>query len=432
MLALCPMGKKPISDSSVLEIAGSVDITKLSIDATEGFLLSRLMGRKQTLTEVVATAGMPADQARATIAKLVQSGIIMVDGLRQTEVTGEFDKNAVRKATDRNRESEYGDFVFPPGELNATSDLTVRQKKRVIFVDTKLSEWNHYALLGLKRTATGREIKKGYFKASKEFHPDAFFRKELGPFKPRILRIFKAMKTAYDVLNDEKQRADYDKDSAGDLTPAEKKELEALAVQKRAEKKRADKEAAAEKAKRAKRLSKNPILERLKKGRNFLKQAQKELEAGKHDEAMQLTKLAEQFLGDTADNDKVEAVMRNAQLAKARALLSRLPALLASADAEKLNEVANRLEEFGGSDGDVMLGAAKAAHAGGNVQRALSLVSKAEARLPKSLDLRVFLYDCASAAGSWRTALRAAEWLREKDPKSADYKNWVKTAKKNI
>ena len=46
-------------------------------------------------------------------------------------------------------------------------------------------------MLEIDRKADVKEIKRAYFLLSKEFHPDRFFRRELGTFGVRIERIFR-------------------------------------------------------------------------------------------------------------------------------------------------------------------------------------------------------------------------------------------------
>jgi curved DNA-binding protein CbpA len=62
---------------------------------------------------------------------------------------------------------------------------------------------NYYEVLGCKRDASRRDIKMAYYKLSKQLHPDV--NRESGA-EDR----FKAVQEAYDVLGDERRRADYD------------------------------------------------------------------------------------------------------------------------------------------------------------------------------------------------------------------------------
>ena len=62
---------------------------------------------------------------------------------------------------------------------------------------------NHYALLGLDRTATKADIKKNYRLLAVKYHPD----KSKDPDAPDK---FIAITEAYNILSDKKSRAQYD------------------------------------------------------------------------------------------------------------------------------------------------------------------------------------------------------------------------------
>jgi curved DNA-binding protein CbpA len=67
-------------------------------------------------------------------------------------------------------------------------------------------------LFQVDSSVADRTIRRSYFKLSKEFHPDLFFRKELGGFKERMEEIFRWISLAYDTLSDRNKRARYDAD----------------------------------------------------------------------------------------------------------------------------------------------------------------------------------------------------------------------------
>lgn len=61
-------------------------------------------------------------------------------------------------------------------------------------------ETSPYILFDLTPRASNDEIKKRYHLLSKTFHPDHFFRKELGPYKRRLETIFSRIQKAYALL----------------------------------------------------------------------------------------------------------------------------------------------------------------------------------------------------------------------------------------
>ena len=63
---------------------------------------------------------------------------------------------------------------------------------------------NPYAALGVPKNASTDEIKKAYRKLAREHHPD------LNPGDQKAETRFKEVSVAYDILSDEKKRADFD------------------------------------------------------------------------------------------------------------------------------------------------------------------------------------------------------------------------------
>jgi len=62
---------------------------------------------------------------------------------------------------------------------------------------------DYYAILGLENTVALDEIKKTYRVLAKQYHPDV-------NKAPNATEIFNAISEAYEVLSDERQRAEYD------------------------------------------------------------------------------------------------------------------------------------------------------------------------------------------------------------------------------
>ena len=72
---------------------------------------------------------------------------------------------------------------------------------------TAQREWfekDYYAVLGVAKTATPKEITAAYRKLAREFHPDA------NPGNDESEEKFKAISAAYDVVGDETRRREYD------------------------------------------------------------------------------------------------------------------------------------------------------------------------------------------------------------------------------
>ena len=69
------------------------------------------------------------------------------------------------------------------------------------------SSIDYYSVLGLQRDASQSEIKKKFYQLAKKYHPDAQKGKQSD-------EMFKKVTSAYEVLSDEKLKAQYDGERA--------------------------------------------------------------------------------------------------------------------------------------------------------------------------------------------------------------------------
>ncbi|XP_057949380.1 chaperone protein dnaJ 72 isoform X1 [Malania oleifera] len=72
---------------------------------------------------------------------------------------------------------------------------------------------DHYKVLGLRRDASKEEIKQAFWKLAMQFHPDKHSHSP-NSVKDDATRQFKRLSEAYDVLSDDRKRADYNLRSA--------------------------------------------------------------------------------------------------------------------------------------------------------------------------------------------------------------------------
>ena len=82
----------------------------------------------------------------------------------------------------------------------------LREAKQSLLLQTRV---DYYAILGLEKSAGDSEIRKAYFKKSKEYHPDKHSN-ENDELKEDFSRKFKLAKEAYELLSDHDKRKMYD------------------------------------------------------------------------------------------------------------------------------------------------------------------------------------------------------------------------------
>jgi curved DNA-binding protein CbpA len=74
-----------------------------------------------------------------------------------------------------------------------------------------LPQLTYYEVLGVSREAEPTQIRDAFFERSKTYHPDRYFKKELGPYAELLNEVYKRVVAAHDVLRDPKLRGAYDR-----------------------------------------------------------------------------------------------------------------------------------------------------------------------------------------------------------------------------
>src|SRR5262245_37998900 len=174
----------------------------LSLSPAEGFLLSRIDGATPwTLLREIG--GLAPEQADRCLERWVADGLVSISP----------DSVAIRQRAGAAPKS------FPAGErLEAEVDpdlqIPVEAQRRVLLFEAGL-ERPYHELLGVSAGVDSKAIKRAYFQLSKEYHPDRYYRREIGPYAEKLDRIFKKIVEAYELLMDPTTRAELERSMAG-------------------------------------------------------------------------------------------------------------------------------------------------------------------------------------------------------------------------
>jgi len=95
-----------------------------------------------------------------------------------------------------------------------------------------------YDLLGVSPDADGGTVRRAYLDRSRRYHPDAWFRKNVGEFGPLLSRAFQKLSAAYQVLSDEDARAAYDRVLKQRLSVREREAMERRALSREEQERR--------------------------------------------------------------------------------------------------------------------------------------------------------------------------------------------------
>jgi curved DNA-binding protein CbpA len=84
------------------------------------------------------------------------------------------------------------------------------RRRRILDLYYRLDQLTHYQLFGIDPSADKKAIKAAYFEIVNVFHPDRYFGKNLGSFKPKLEKVFARLTESYDVLSRAPSRTAYD------------------------------------------------------------------------------------------------------------------------------------------------------------------------------------------------------------------------------
>jgi curved DNA-binding protein CbpA len=197
---------KQVEDAmgQVFALALNCDATQLSLTASEGYLFSRIDGTTpwRLLREM---GGLPTEEADSCLSRWIEEGLIAVVPASSTSASAD-SSEAENGACDAAEAFVPEAAPIPliqidENEIDDRLYLDVEVQRRILEFETCLG-LPYNELLDVPRGSDPKVVKRAYFKLSKEFHPDRYFRKEIGGHGLRLERIFKKVLEAYEMLSD--------------------------------------------------------------------------------------------------------------------------------------------------------------------------------------------------------------------------------------
>ncbi len=202
------------------------DLRSLPIGPREAFLLSRIDG---TVSErdLALLTGLDDDATREAIDHLVAIGAITLGASapppRRTPpgrvgsipTPTPISSRPIREVAPDRPVPSPRTALYDESALDEPCDLDRERRRRVLDIFHRLDDLDHYELLGVPPDADKRSIKKAYYSLAPEVHPDRFYGKELGSFKPKMEAIFGRITIAHDTLVRTERRQTYDELLAG-------------------------------------------------------------------------------------------------------------------------------------------------------------------------------------------------------------------------
>ena len=196
-------------------LAPECDATQLDLTAAEGYLLSRFDGATpwRVLREM---AGIPVDEADACLSRWLEQGVLKPTregstskpatvGNSTTSVGTTGTQTKIGSSQPLDAAEVPSESRVPPqideSQLDEDLDLDLSVQRRILEFEASLG-LPYHELLAVPVGSEPKVVKRAYFKLSKEFHPDRYFRKNIGSHAARLEKIFKKVLEAHEMLSD--------------------------------------------------------------------------------------------------------------------------------------------------------------------------------------------------------------------------------------
>ena len=194
-----PAGARREREDRIPRLAPGWERCGLTLSPAEGFLLSRIDGATPwTLLREIG--GLSPGDADRCLERWVKEGLVEV-------------ANAASSAADAPAPPAAEAASDPWAGVDERLEIPVDAQRRILLFEAGL-ERPYHELLGVAAGVDAKAVKRAYFQLSKEYHPDRYYRREIGPYAEKLDRIFKKVVEAYELLMDPTTRAELERSMA--------------------------------------------------------------------------------------------------------------------------------------------------------------------------------------------------------------------------
>lgn len=297
-------------------------------------------------------------------------------------------------------------------------DLDEARRQEIDAIDAKVSNTNHFEFLGVPAGASPEDVRTAFRDASRKFHPDKFFGKQLGSYRLKLDRIFKRLVEANQTLTDPARRDAYLKanpfiraaaraaGSSADLNPVMRSELELA----REEERRA-------------RLARHPYLARATKVQEALAKARELAAKGEFSQAFTHLNTASQ--ADPRNQDLITMlaeVRKRADLAKSDTAHQHAVDALNRGDYKLALQAIRAAVQANPNNHKASFTAAELADRSGDQREATSFAQKAVDAQPENVEYRLLLARLLVESGMKAMAKRHFEEAARLEPNHPEVK----------
>lgn len=331
-------------------------------------------------------------------------------------------------------------------------DLSAEQIAAIDRMVDALEQDDLYALLGVHHDADANAIQAAYYGLSRSWHPDRFFRKDLGEYAERIELAFVGITQGYKTLTDPVKRRTYDREHRARIdrqvaqaaeereraerkarregrppptepTGAPRRESIRERLARNAERRSPESRAAGERLRRKMMEQvREQVGDRIRKARTMYEAGRADWEAGKVIKAAGSLELAVQY---DPDNDEYRELLDQV---KVEARKVRILSLIAQGEqAESYQQSKQAIQAYrdaanlGATDGKVYFRLARLVRADeGDDREALRLLREAVHKSPEHPEYRMGLGQLYRELGMKLNARREFQAVLDREPANAE------------
>ncbi len=354
-------------------IREGLDWANLDLEPVEAFILSRIEAG-MTLDDVFYISGISREETGRVIQSLVNKGILHVDG-------------------------------FVPQQEEIEIDISEREKIDRFY--NNLDKMNYYQILNVPFDAPLKVIKQQFYLLSKEFHPDRYFKKNIGEYRNKLEEIFKKIREAYEVLSDNVTKEIYRESTSANVIDERQRSTVASPLL-------------------------DAIAERVKKAKIFFEDGMRFYNEGNFSSALNNFKLSVAY--DPFNKKYKEMLTKadeQAKKTKIKTIIEQAEIKDSMGETEEAIALLEDVLRHGCDDAVVYHNLAKLyLKRGKNLQTAKNYCLKAMELDPKKAEFHITLGEIYTSAGLVRNARREFECALSLDPDNQKIKSYLEELKK--